>query len=329
MKNNLLEIKDLTVRFQSTEGLVTAVNELSFSLERGETLGIVGESGCGKTVSVLAVMGLIPDPPGKVTNGAVNYLGRNLLQLHDKEMEKIRGNEITMIFQEPMTSLNPILTCGFQIAEPLIIHKGYSKKDAFDQALKLLKLVGVPSPEQRLREYPHQLSGGLRQRIVIAMALACKPNLLIADEPTTALDATIQAQILELMKELKREINAGIILITHDLGIVAETCDRVAVMYTGRIVEEADVDELFLHPTHPYTLGLLKSIPRITQEKLRLNVIEGVVPNPTNMPKGCSFSPRCSYADQVCETQPPEIEIRHGHKVRCWNYQKVNGFGEA
>ena len=327
---NLLEINDLTVKFQSTEGMVTAVDELSLSMDRGETLGIVGESGCGKSVSVLAVMGLIPDPPGKITNGTINYLGRNLRKVSDKEMEKIRGNEITMIFQEPMTALNPIITCGDQIAEPLIIHKGYSKKDAQKEALQLLKLVGVPSPEQKLREYPHQLSGGLRQRIVIAMALACKPNLLIADEPTTALDATIQAQILELMKELKKEINAGVILISHDLGVVAETCDRVIVMYTGQVVEEAAVGEIFNFPTHPYTLGLLKSIPRITPQKMRLNAIEGVVPNPTDMPKGCTFCPRCSFADECCENERPALcEIKPGHQVRCWHYEKVIGAGAA
>jgi len=327
---NLLEINNLTVKFQSIEGMVTAVNDLSLSLDRGETLGIVGESGCGKSVSVLAVMRLITDPPGKITNGTINYLGRNLLKASEKEMEKIRGNEITMIFQEPMTALNPILTCGDQIAEVLIIHKGYTKKEAHHEALQLLKLVGVPSPEQKLREYPHQLSGGLRQRIVIAMALACKPNLLIADEPTTALDATIQAQILELMKELKKEINAGVILISHDLGIVAETCDRVIVMYTGQVVEEAAVGEIFIFPSHPYTLGLLKSIPRITPQKLRLNAIEGVVPNPTDMPKGCAFCPRCSFADEKCENERPVLcELKPGHWVRCWHHEKVLGSGAA
>ena len=327
---NLLEINNLTVKFQSIEGMVTAVNDLSLSLDRGETLGIVGESGCGKSVSVLAVMRLITDPPGKITNGTINYLGRNLLKASEKEMEKIRGNEITMIFQEPMTALNPILTCGDQIAEVLIIHKGYTKKEAHHEALQLLKLVGVPSPEQKLREYPHQLSGGLRQRIVIAMALACKPNLLIADEPTTALDATIQAQILELKKELKKEINAGVILISHDLGIVAETCDRVIVMYTGQVVEEAAVGEIFIFPSHPYTLGLLKSIPRITPQKLRLNAIEGVVPNPTDMPKGCAFCPRCSFADEKCENERPVLcELKPGHWVRCWHHEKVLGSGAA
>jgi oligopeptide/dipeptide ABC transporter ATP-binding protein len=321
MPAKLLEINDLTVKFLSSEGEVTAVNHLNLSLDQGESLGIVGESGCGKSVSVLSILGLIPNPPGRITGGEIFYSGRDLLKLPEAEMRKIRGNEIAMVFQEPMTSLNPILTCGFQIAESLIKHKKYSKKDALQEALELLKRVEVPSPQQRLREYPHQLSGGLKQRVVIAMALACQPKILIADEPTTALDVTIQAQILELMKNLRSEINAGVMMITHDLGIVSETCERVIVMYTGHVVEEAPVTEIFNNPYHPYTVGLLKSIPRITSQKQRLNAIKGTVPNPTAMPSGCTFSPRCDLVKEICHRKEPQLcKISEKHFVRCWHY---------
>ena len=321
MEEKLLEVKDLTVTFKSSEGLVTAVDHLNIYINQGETLGIVGESGCGKSVSVLSIMGLIPNPPGEIANGEILYGGKDLLSLPETDMRKVRGNEIAMVFQEPMTSLNPILTCGFQIAEPLIIHKGVNKKDALREAVSLLELVGIPSPKQRLREYPHQLSGGLRQRVMIAMALACQPKLLIADEPTTALDVTIQAQILELMKTLKKESNAGIMLITHDLGVVSETCDRVIVMYTGHVVEEASAAEIFSNPLHPYTLGLLKSIPKITPQKERLSVIEGAVPNPTQMPTGCTFSPRCELVKDICRNEKPRLrQISKGHFIRCWHY---------
>jgi oligopeptide/dipeptide ABC transporter ATP-binding protein len=301
----MLEVKNLITTFQTDRGPITAVNDVSFDVFKGKTLGIVGESGSGKSVTALSIMRLIPSPPGKVVNGSINFYGKNLLSLPDEEMRKMRGNKVSMIFQEPMTSLNPVFTIGNQIQEVLVLHQKLSDKDARDKAIDLLKLVGIPAPEKRIKEYPHQLSGGMRQRVMIAMALACEPELLIADEPTTALDVTIQAQILDLMKKLQQELGMGIILITHDLGVVAETCDDVAVMYCGRIVEKADVKTLFSHPRHPYTKGLIESIPSFDstkgKEKGKLYTIEGVVPSLLRLPPGCSFQNRCQFATEKCK----------------------------
>jgi oligopeptide/dipeptide ABC transporter ATP-binding protein len=318
----LLSVENLNVRFTTQEGTALAVRDLSFSVGTGEALGLVGESGCGKSVSALALMRLIPDPPGQILGGKVFFNCRDIMALPDKAVRDLRGNEIAMIFQEPMTSLNPIHTCGDQIMEPLILHKGVGKKEARERALELLTITGIPSPARRLREYPHQLSGGMRQRVMIAMALACKPKLLIADEPTTALDVTIQAQILELMKELRRETGSAIILITHDLGIIAEMCDRVAVMYAGQVVETCLVDELFKGPLHPYSEALLFSIPAIGSRRERLYAIKGTVPSPFDMPSGCAFAPRCDYAREEClaaspALSPPPGDAGRGRQVRC------------
>jgi oligopeptide/dipeptide ABC transporter ATP-binding protein len=320
----LLSIENLNVRFTTQEGVALAVRDLSFSLGTGEALGLVGESGCGKSVSALALMRLIPDPPGQILGGKVFFESRDIMSLPDREVRDLRGNEIAMIFQEPMTSLNPIHTCGDQIMEPLILHKGMGKKAAEERALELLTITGIPSPSRRLREYPHQLSGGMRQRVMIAMALACKPKLLIADEPTTALDVTIQAQILELMKELRRETGSAIILITHDLGIISEMCDRVAVMYAGQVVETCLVDELFKGPLHPYSEALLFSIPAIGSRRERLYAIRGTVPSPFDMPPGCAFAPRCDYAREECRAASPALSpppgddpAARGRLVRC------------
>lgn len=319
-KKALLQVEDLSVEFRTAEGVVHAVNHLSYSLREGEALGIVGESGSGKSVSSLASMRLIPNPPGKIVNGRILYGGRDLVACTEKEMEKIRGNDISMIFQEPMTSLNPILTCGSQIAEVLKLHKGMKKKEAWSGAIAMMKAVGIANPELRAKQYPHQMSGGMRQRVMIAMALAGRPRILIADEPTTALDVTIQAQILDLIRKLNRESDTAVLMITHDLGVVNELCDRVIVMYTGRIMEEASTDDLFREPLHPYTIGLLNSIPKIEKEKKALPTIPGMVPNPTEEIKGCSFCPRCDRAMKICgEEEPPVVEMK-GRRVRCWRY---------
>lgn len=319
-KKALLQVEDLSVEFRTAEGVVHAVNHLSYSLREGEALGIVGESGSGKSVSSLASMRLIPNPPGKIVNGRILYEGRDLVDCTEKEMEKIRGNDISMIFQEPMTSLNPILTCGSQIAEVLKLHKGMKKKEAWSGAIAMMKAVGIANPELRAKQYPHQMSGGMRQRVMIAMALAGRPRILIADEPTTALDVTIQAQILDLIRKLNRESDTAVLMITHDLGVVNELCDRVIVMYTGRIMEEASTDDLFREPLHPYTIGLLNSIPKIEKEKKALPTIPGMVPNPTEEIKGCSFCPRCDRAMKICgEEEPPVVEMK-GRRVRCWRY---------
>lgn len=319
-KKALLQVEDLSVEFRTAEGVVHAVNHLSYSLREGEALGIVGESGSGKSVSSLASMRLIPNPPGKIVNGRILYGGRDLVACTEKEMEKIRGNDISMIFQEPMTSLNPILTCGSQIAEVLKLHKGMKKKEAWSGAIAMMKAVGIANPELRAKQYPHQMSGGMRQRVMIAMALAGRPRILIADEPTTALDVTIQAQILDLIRKLNRESDTAVLMITHDLGVVNELCDRVIVMYTGRIMEEASTDDLFREPLHPYTIGLLNSIPKIEKEKKALPTIPGMVPNPTEEIKGCSFCPRCDQAMKICgEEEPPVVEMK-GRRVRCWRY---------
>ena len=322
----ILEVRDLCVEFQTVEGRVQAVDHLSYTLHKGEKLGIVGESGSGKSVSSLAMMQLIPNPPGRVTGGEILYKGKDLVKLSEKEMQKLRGNEISMIFQEPMTSLNPIIQCGKQIAESLRLHRGMNKKEAAAEAVRMMKAVGIANPEVRAHEYPHQMSGGMRQRVMIAMALACQPQILIADEPTTALDVTIQAQILDLIRDLNREMNAAVLFITHDLGVVSELCDTVIVMYTGHIVEQAPVRELFRDPKHPYTVGLLNAIPAITKERKPLKTIEGVVPNPTERIEGCSFWPRCPHASERCQKEaPPVTRPGEDRLVRCWLYAGEDG----
>ena len=316
----LLEVKGLRTEFRSGGSSFAAVDGISFSLAPGETLGIVGESGCGKSVTSLSIMRLVPNPPGKITAGEIRLEGRNLLDLPESDMRAVRGDDIAMIFQEPMTSLNPVQTVGDQIIEAVQLHRSLSAAAARARALEMLQLVKIPSPETRLDEYPHQLSGGMRQRVMIAMALACDPKLLIADEPTTALDVTIQAQILDLLRDLRERTGAAIMLITHDLGVVAELAHRVIVMYAGRIVEEAPVGLLFADPQHPYTLGLLGSIPRLGSDgDERLTAIEGVVPNPYALPPGCRFSPRCPLADGKCRAEQPTLrEIVPGHRAACW-----------
>ncbi|SFB29719.1 oligopeptide transport system ATP-binding protein [Acetitomaculum ruminis DSM 5522] len=317
----ILKVKDLCVEFNTVEGKVNAINNLTYSLHKGEKLGIVGESGSGKSVSSLGVMGLIPNPPGKIVGGEIIYKGENLIDKTEKEMEKIRGNEISMIFQEPMTSLNPIIKCGQQIAESLILHRGMKKKEAMEEAIRIMQLVGIANPKARAHEYPHQMSGGMRQRVMIAIALACHPDILIADEPTTALDVTIQAQILDLIRKMNKELDTSVIFITHDLGVVSELCDTVIVMYTGRIVEKAPAKELFKDPKHPYTKGLLSAIPRITKERAALSTIEGSVPNPTEKISGCSFSPRCPYATDRCKNEePPVVKLDESRRVKCFQY---------
>lgn len=327
----LLEIKDLCVEFKTMAGTVHAVDHLSYTLHRGEKLGIVGESGSGKSVSSLAMMQLIPNPPGKVTGGQILYNGKDLVKLSEREMEKIRGNEISMIFQEPMTSLNPIIRCGKQIAESLQLHRGMKKKEAMEEAIKMMQAVGIANPQARAYEYPHQMSGGMRQRVMIAMALACQPQILIADEPTTALDVTIQAQILDLIRDLNQKMNTSVVFITHDLGVVSELCDTVIVMYNGHIVEKAPVADIFREPLHPYTQGLLSAIPRITKERKPLSTIEGMVPNPVERIKGCRFWPRCPKACERCRKEEPSVfSVGENRQVRCWLYaQADNGSQEA
>jgi oligopeptide transport system ATP-binding protein len=319
MSEKLVEIRNLKTHFYTDDGISPAVDGVNLFIKRGETLGVVGESGCGKSVTSLSVMRLIPNPPGKIVDGEILFEGRDLLKLSESEMRKIRGNDISMIFQEPMTSLNPVYTIGDQIAEAITLHQGLNKKEALDKAVEMLRLVGIPLPDKRVREYPHQLSGGMRQRVMIAMALSCNPKLLIADEPTTALDVTIQAQILELMKKLKKDLGMAIMLITHDLGVVAEMAERVVVMYAGKVIEEGDVVSIFKHPLHPYTEGLLASIPRMDSNREKLHVIDGVVPNPLNLPTGCRFNPRCPYAIDKCrETQPALEQVAPGRYVACF-----------
>jgi oligopeptide/dipeptide ABC transporter ATP-binding protein len=318
----LLEVKSLRTYFYTDDGVSKAVDDVSFEVDEGHTIGIVGESGCGKSVSCLSVMRLIQTPPGKITGGEVWFKGRNLLELEDSEMRKIRGNAISMIFQEPMTSLNPVFTCGDQIMEALILHQHLTKEQAKQRAIEMLRQVGIPGPEQRVNEYPHQLSGGMRQRVMIAMALSCNPALLFADEPTTALDVTVQAQILDLLRDLQKRFNMAIVVITHDLGVIAEMAERVVVMYAGKVQEDSDVHTIYKNPLHPYTLGLQKAIPRVHQDTGRLYVIEGTVPNPLDFPPGCKFHPRCPEVMDKCRSQEPElVTITPGHKVRCWLHQ--------
>jgi peptide/nickel transport system ATP-binding protein len=321
----LLTIRNLHTYFFSDEGVAKAVDGVDLELKEGGTLGVVGESGCGKSVTALSVMRLIPDPPGKITEGEILFGGTNLLKLSEAEMRRIRGRSISMIFQEPMTSLNPVFQIGDQISEVLRLHEGLSRKEAWDRSVEMLKLVGIPSPERRVQEYPHQLSGGMRQRAMIAMALACSPKLMIADEPTTALDVTIQAQILELMNRLQKDKGMSVILITHNLGVIAETAQKVAVMYAGRVVEYAEVKPIFGNPMHPYTQGLLKSIPRLDEEharKARLEAIPGLVPSLLELPPGCKFSNRCKYVFEKCMKEPQLTEAAPGHMVRCWLHEK-------
>jgi peptide/nickel transport system ATP-binding protein len=317
----LLEVENLQTHFRTPDGINRAVDGLSFHVNAGETVAIVGESGCGKSVTSMSILRLIQEPPGKVA-GSVRFNGRDLLTLSDKEMRAIRGNEISMIFQEPMTSLNPVLTVGRQIGETLRLHQGLTKQQAEERSIEMLRLVGIPAPERRVREYPHQLSGGMRQRVMIAMALACNPKLLIADEPTTALDVTIQAQILDLMRDLKHRVGAAIVLITHDLGVVAEVAERVVVMYAGRKVEEAEVGKLFRNPRHPYTQGLLGSVPKLgsslTGEETRLAEIPGLVPSLKQKIPGCVFASRCPQATDLCRSVSPALEDKaEGHVAAC------------
>lgn len=317
----LLEVKNLYTNFYTMDGVVNAVEDVSFSVNKAETLGLVGESGCGKSVTSLSIMRLIATPPGKIEKGEIILNGEDLLKLDEEKMRKIRGNKISMIFQEPMTSLNPVFTVGFQVSEVLINHLGLKENEAKEKVIELFHSVGIPDPQRRYNNFPHQMSGGMKQRVMIAMALACNPLLLIADEPTTALDVTIQAQILELMKDIKKRTNMSILLITHNLAVVAEMADSIAVMYSGRIVEYASAKEMFQNNLHPYTWGLLHSIPRVDKPKTDepLPVIEGVVPNPYHMPPGCKFNPRCFNVRDKCRTmEPPLEEVKKGHLVRCW-----------
>jgi peptide/nickel transport system ATP-binding protein len=328
----LLEIRDLKTYFFTRDGVVRAVDGVSYHVNAGETLAVVGESGCGKSVTALSILRLIASPPGRTVGGQLLFNGRNLLELSDAEMRRIRGNEISMIFQEPMTSLNPVLTIGRQIGETLVLHQGMDQKQAAERSVEMLRLVKISEPERRVKQYPHELSGGMRQRVMIAMALSCNPKLLIADEPTTALDVTIQAQILDLMRELKEKTGAAIVLITHDLGVVAEMAQRVVVMYAGRKVEEAPVEALFERPRHPYTLGLLGSIPRLesaevdTIEKKRLTEIPGMVPSLKEQVAGCLFAPRCPYASTRCGAESPPLEEQApGHWAACWESKNLPG----
>jgi len=305
---------------------VRAVDGVSFSIDRQKTLGVVGESGCGKTVTGLSIMGLVPMPPGKIVSGEILYhrdgdvIDITKLNPKGKEIRSIRGNEIAMIFQEPMTSLNPVYTIGNQIMEAIILHQKVNKREARRRAIEMLEAVGIPLPEQRIDEYPHQLSGGMRQRAMIAMALSCNPSLLIADEPTTALDVTIQAQILELVKSLQEQFRMAVMWITHNLGVVAELADDMVIMYMGKVVEQSDVRRVFHEPKHPYTQGLLRSIPSLARKKERLEPIKGVIPDPYNLPPGCSFNPRCPYAMERCTEEPPLVEVEPGHFAKCWLY---------
>jgi oligopeptide/dipeptide ABC transporter ATP-binding protein len=323
----LLSVRGLKTYFFTDDGVVRSVDGVDITVNQGETLGIVGESGCGKSVTSLSIMRLVPAPHGKVVEGEIVFDGKNLLELKEKEMRSIRGNEITMIFQEPMTSLNPVFRIGDQLGEALRLHMGLNRRQALTRAVELLEQVGIPRPDEVVHDYPHQLSGGMRQRVMIAMAMACQPKLLIADEPTTALDVTIQAQILDLMRKIKKESGTAIMLITHDLGVVAEMCDRVVVMYAGKVVEESDVLTIFEHPKHPYTQGLLESMPKLNVQQDRLKSISGNVPTPFEMPQGCKFAPRCPHAMELCHTAEPTLQTVEddvAHQVRCWLYEGTN-----
>jgi oligopeptide/dipeptide ABC transporter ATP-binding protein len=328
MESPLLEVKDLAVGFQSGEAIARAVDGVSFKVERGRTLGIVGESGCGKSVTAFSIMRLLPQPHGKILGGKILFEGQDLVMASEAELHRIRGGRIGMVFQEPLSALNPVQTIGKQLVETLLLHKPISKQEAWTEAIALLEKVGIPSPEVRTKEYPHQLSGGMRQRVVIAMALSCGPSLLIADEPTTALDVTIQAQILDLMLSLQRDLGMAIVLITHDLGVIAQVCDDAVVMYAGQVAEYGPVDAIFHRPTHPYTRGLLASIPRLTTlPKSRLPTIEGSVPGLSEMPPGCRYQNRCPYAQPRCAEAPPPLEtVAEGHAVACIRWRELPEF---
>lgn len=324
MEDLLLQVKDLKTYFYTDDGVVKAVDSVDFIIKKGKTLGMVGESGCGKSVTALSVLRLIQEPPGKIVSGEICFKGEELLKKTPEEMRKVRGNDISMIFQEPMTSLNPVYTIGEQISEAIILHQKLNKEKALKKTVEMLRLVSIPSPEKRIYEYPHELSGGQRQRAMIAMALSCNPDLLIADEPTTALDVTIQAQILELIKKLKDEIGMSVLMITHDLGVIAEVSDDVVVVYAGKAVEYADVKTIFRDPKHPYTIALQNSIPRLTDKPgKKLEVIQGGIPDPLALPSGCKFHPRCKFAIDLCKREEPELEkMEDNHIVRCWMYNK-------
>ena len=327
--DNVLEIKDLATYFYTHDGVVKAVDGISYEVQEGETLGIVGESGCGKSVSALSIMRLIADPPGKIERGEVIFEGRDLLKLSDSEMRTVRGNRIGMIFQEPMTSLNPVLTIERQLTETLELHLKMTKMEARSRAGELLEMVGIPDPGRRLKDYPHQMSGGMRQRIMIAMAISCNPRLIIADEPTTALDVTIQAQILELMQSLSKDLGTSLIIITHNLGVVARYAQRVAVMYAGKIIETSTAEPIYLNPRHPYTLGLLNSVPRLDEKMgTKLEPIEGLPPDLIDLPNSCSFAPRCRYAIEKCTTEAPSlVDVTDGHQSACWRAEELADIG--
>ncbi len=331
MADPLLKIEDLHTQFFTQEGVVNAVNGVNYEVMPGEILGLVGESGCGKTVSALSILRLIPNPPGKITSGKILFDGDDILKMNEEEIRHIRGNKIGMIFQEPMTSLNPVLTIGRQLTETLELHLKMNKQAATQRAIELLEMVGIPDAKTRIKDYPHQFSGGMRQRVMIAMALSCNPKLLLADEPTTALDVTIQAQILELLTRLTRELGTSVIIITHNLGVVARYADRVNVMYAGRIIESASAKELYPNPTHPYTLGLLRSVPRLDQaQKARLDPIEGMPPDLINLGAGCSFRPRCRFAVERCEEEvPPLTDVGPEHVAACWEWENVKKAASA
>ena len=331
-KNIMLDMKDLVVHYETDEGVVEAVNGIDIQLAEGRTMGLVGETGCGKTTTALSILRLVPDPPGKIKSGSITLNGKDLFALTEKEMQDIRGNDVSMIFQDPMTSLNPVLTVGDQIAEVIAIHNKDLKKDeALNKAKEMLEVVGIPG--ERHSDYPHQFSGGMKQRVVIAIALACSPKLLIADEPTTALDVTIQAQILEIMKQLKEKYKTSTIMITHDLGIVAEVCDEVSIMYAGRIVEKGTLEDVFNNTMHPYTEGLFNSLPDVDNREQKLKPIPGLMPDPTQLPKGCAFAPRCVYATEQCKTERPAlVKYSDTHYAACLAYQdknfKLKGWGK-
>ena len=320
MSDKLLDIKNLTIQYKTEDGIVRAVNGIDLDLKEGETLGLVGETGAGKTTTALGMMRLIPSPPGKIVGGNIEFEGRDLLALSEDDMRGIRGNKISMIFQDPMTSLNPVLTVGEQISEVILIHQDIKLESAIEKAKEMLELVGIPGA--RYGDYPHQFSGGMKQRVVIAIALACNPKLLIADEPTTALDVTIQAQVLDLMNNLKEKFKTAMIMITHDLGVVAQVCDKVAIMYGGEIIEYGKIEDIFESTKHPYTLGLFGSIPNLDSDVTRLSPIKGTMPDPTNLPSGCPFHPRCNKAIKLCAEQKPKQTNLDGHKVQCLMYEE-------
>ena len=321
---SLLDIRDLRIHYVTDDATVEAVNGIDLTIEKGETLGLVGETGAGKTTTALGILRLVPDPPGRIISGEILYNGEDVMKLRDSELRRLRGNEISMIFQDPMTALNPTMRVGEQVAEVIRLHEGCSKAAAMRRSIEMLEMVGIRA--ERSTDYPHQFSGGMKQRVVIAMALACKPKLLLADEPTTALDVTIQAQVLEMMRELKTKLGTSMLLITHDLGMVAETCDKVAIMYAGEIVERGDIYQVFENVKHPYTVGLFGSLPSLDKEVRRLNPIEGLMPDPSDLPSGCAFHPRCPYVTERCMTEKPcDREVEPGHFVRCHRQEKEEG----